>query len=414
MLARTPHPPIWLLGLGFWPLGVNGALLLITMPQLLAAQHAPASRIASITAMALAPGFVSFLLAPLLDWRFSRRTWAIVFTFLTGFGCAAAFFFVRRLALLPGFFFLSNLGAYLVAAACGGWFGEIVQRERHAALGAWFATINIASGGLAAAVAIPFFRSMPDPLGAVMLGGTNLLALPIFLTTPCAPANLQLAREGVLAFARDVARVVRRPIVLWTLLLFLSPATAFALTNSLSGFAGEFHTGEAMAGLIAGAGVCVAGVLGSLLAPRLGSKLRPRALYIALGLFGAAFSFLLIVLPRTPVMFGLAMLGENIFQAAAFAVSNAIALDSLGEDNPLAATQFGLLFASSVAPLTYMQIIDGAAFTAHGLNGGLFTDALLTVSASLVLTLILRAFRAAVAKAEAASTQLDREPRSLG
>jgi hypothetical protein len=32
--------------------------------------------------------------------------------------------------------------------------------------------------------------------------------------------------------------VVRRPIVLWTLLLFLSPATAFALTNSLSGFAG--------------------------------------------------------------------------------------------------------------------------------------------------------------------------------
>jgi hypothetical protein len=75
-------------------------------------------------------------------------------------------------------------------------------------------------------------------LGAVMLGGTNLLALPIFLTTPCAPANVQLAREGVLAFARDVARVVRRPIVLWTLLLFLSPATAFALTNSLSGFAG--------------------------------------------------------------------------------------------------------------------------------------------------------------------------------
>jgi PAT family beta-lactamase induction signal transducer AmpG len=169
-----------------------------------------------------------------------------------------------------------------------------------------------------------------------------------------------------------------------------------------------------MAGLIAGTGVCVAGVLGSLLAPRLGVKLRPRALYIALGLFGAAFSFLLIVLPRTPVMFGLAMLGENIFQAAAFAVSNAIALDSLGEDNPLAATQFGLLFASSAAPLTYMQIIDGAAFTAHGLNGGLFTDALLTASASVVLTLILRAFRAAVAKAEAASTQLDREPRSLG
>jgi PAT family beta-lactamase induction signal transducer AmpG len=401
MTPRAPLPPIWLLGLGLWPLGVNGALLLITMPQLLAAQHTPENRIAAITAMALAPGFVSFLLAPLLDWRFSRRTWAVVFTLLTGFGSAAAFLFVRRLEVLPVLFFLSNLGAYLVAAACGGWFGELVARDRQGALGAWFAAVNIASGGLAAALAIPVFRGLPEPMGALVLGGFNLLALPLFLTTPCPPADAHLAREGVVAFASDVSRVVRRPIVLWTLLLFISPATAFALTNSLSGFAGEFHTGEAMAGLIGGAGVCVAGVIGSLLAPRLGSGLSPRVLYIALGLLGAGFSFLLIGLPRTPALFGVALLGENIFQAAAFAVSNLITLNTLGEDNPLAATQFGLLFASSAVPLTYMQIIDGAAFAARGLDGGIFADAVLTGAACLLLALILRAFRTAVARAEA-------------
>src|SRR5277367_385863 len=103
------HPPIWLLGFGLWPLGVNGALLLVTMPQLLAAQHASETRIAAITAMALLPGFVSFLMAPLLDWRHSRRTWAIVFTLMTGLGSVAAFVFVRRLDVLPVFFFLSNL-----------------------------------------------------------------------------------------------------------------------------------------------------------------------------------------------------------------------------------------------------------------------------------------------------------------
>jgi MFS transporter, PAT family, beta-lactamase induction signal transducer AmpG len=403
MTPRAPHPPIWLLGFGLWPLGVNGALLLITMPQLLAAQHTPENRIAAITAMALAPGFVSFLMAPLLDWRFSRRTWAVGFTLLTGFGSAAAFLVVRRLEALPALFFVSNLGAYLVAAACGGWFGELVARDRQAALGAWFAAVNIASGGLAAAVAIPVFRGLPEPAGALVLGGLNLLALPLFLTTPCPPADARLAREGVVAFARDVSRVVRRPIVLWTLLLFISPATAFALTNSLSGFAGDFHTSEAMAGLLGGAGVCVAGVIGSLLAPGLGVGLRPRVLYIAVGLLGAGFSFLLIGLPRTPALFGMALLGENLFQAAAFAISNRIALNTLGEDNPLAATQFGLLFASSAVPLSYMQIIDGAAFTAHGLNGGLLADAALTAASCLLLALILRAFRAAVARAEAAT-----------
>ena len=401
MKPRSPHPPIWLLGFGLWPLGINAALLLITMPQLLAAQHAPESRIAAITAMALAPGFVSFLMAPLLDWRFSRRTWAIVFTLLTGSGSAAAFLFVGSLEVLPIFFFLSNLGAYLVAAACGGWFGELVASEKQGALGSWFAAVNIASGGLAAAIAIPLFRGLPEPFGALVLGGLTLLALPLLWMTPCPPADARLAREGVVAFAKDVGRVVRRPIVLWTLLLFVSPATAFALTNSLSGYAGDFHTGEALAGLIGGVGVCVAGVVGSLLAPRLGAGLRPRVLYIVLGLLGAAFSLLLIVLPRTPALFGMALLGENIFQAAAFAVSNLISLNTLGENNPLAATQFGLLFASSAIPLTYMQIIDGAAFTAHGLNGGLFADAAMTAGACVLLALILYAFRTAVARAEA-------------
>jgi len=373
------------------------------MPQLLAAQHASETRIAAITAMALAPGFVSFLMAPLLDWRFSRRTWAILFTWLTALGSVSAFLFVQRLDVLPVVFFLSNLSAYLVAAACGGWFGELVPPERQGALGSWLAVVNIASGGLAAALAIPVFRGLPQPFGALALGGLNLLALPLLVSTPCPPADARLAREGVVAFAKDVSRVIRRPIVLWTLLLFVSPATAFALTNSLSGFAGEFHTSEALAGLIGGAGVCVAGVVGSLLAPRLGASLSPRRLYIVIGLVGAAFSLLLIPLPRTPLLYGAALLGENIFQAAAFAVSNVISLNSLGEDNPLAATQFGLLFASTSVPLTYMQIIDGAAFTAHGLNGGLFADAVLTAASCLVLALILRAFRAHIARAEMAT-----------
>jgi PAT family beta-lactamase induction signal transducer AmpG len=381
---------------------VSGGLLLITMPQLLAAQHTPENRIAAITAMALAAGFVSFLAAPLLDWRLSRRTWAVIFTLFTALGNAAALLFVSRLEMLPVLFFLSSVASTLVAAATGGWFGEMVARERQGALGSWFAAVNIAAGGFAAAVAIPIFRGLPAPAGELVLGGLNLLALPLFLATPCPPADSRLAHEGIAAFARDVIRVVRRPIVLWTLVLFVSPATAFALTNSLSGFAAQFHTSEAMAGLLGGAGVSVAGVIGSLLAPQLGERLPPRMLYIGLGLLGAGFSFLLIGLPRTPALFGVALLGENIFQAAAFAVSNRITLNTLGEDNPLAATQFGLLLAASAVPLTYMQIIDGAAFTAHGLTGGLFADAALTAASSLLLAIILRAFRASVARAEAA------------
>ncbi len=393
-------PAIPWLGLGLWPLGINGALLLITMPQILASQGTSPERVAEITSMALAPGFLSFLLAPLLDWGLSRRAWAVLFTLVTAAAGAGAFLFVRDTPLLPALFFVSSFAAYMVSAACGGWFGELVPREAQARLGSWMAAANIASGGLAASLAIPLFRGLPAPVGALSLGGLSLLALPLFALTPCPSADARLMGEGFAAFARDVIRVVRRPIVGWTLLLFISPATAFALTNSLSGFAGDFHTPEALAGLIGGAGVTVAGLVGSLAILPLGGRLQPRRLYLAIGLIGAGFSLLLIAAPRTPAGFGAALLGENLFQAAAFAVSNLIALNSLGRDNPLVATQFGLLFAASSIPLTYMQRIDGLAFAARGLDGGLLIDATLTAASCAILSLILSIFRRAVAGAE--------------
>ena len=60
------------------------------------------------------------------------------------------------------------------------------------------------------------------------------------------------------------------------------------------------------------------------------------------------------------------MLGQNVFQAAAFSAANAITLRAIGHDNPLAATQFGVLVGATQIPLTYMQMIDG---NAYGLGG---------------------------------------------
>ena len=57
---------------------VRGAVL-ITVPQLLASMHVPQPLIASITAAAMIPTFCGFLLAPILDVRFSRRSYALVF-----------------------------------------------------------------------------------------------------------------------------------------------------------------------------------------------------------------------------------------------------------------------------------------------------------------------------------------------
>jgi PAT family beta-lactamase induction signal transducer AmpG len=85
----------------------------------------------------------------------------------------------------------------------------------------------------------------------------------------------------------------------------------------------------------------------------------------------------------------MAMTGENIAQSAALTLVSILALRSLGEDNPLAATQFGLLTCASNLPITYMQWLDGQAYGAGRLTGMYLTDGGLGLVACAALAVML-------------------------
>jgi len=393
-MARVrPLPPVWLMGFGFFPLGAFGSVMLITVPQLLAANHVPEQQIASVTAIGLIPGFCSFAFAPLLDWRFSRRSYA-VFTAIVGALCTfAALLLINDLRLLTMLLFAANMAIGLCVAAVGGWFGNLTPTEDKGALGAWFTVANLGGGGVIATIAIYLLRGLPYAVGAGLLSLSILAALPLFFWVACPLADGRLASESFREFARDVLALLRRASVLWTLLLFLAPSASFALTNILGGLGRDFNTSENMVGLIGGVGVSVAGVVGSLFVPGLAQRISPRPLYLLVGVGGALFSMSLVLLRHTPATFGLAMLGENVFQAASFSVANVIILRTIGHDNPLAATQFGLLNAATSLPLSYMQAIDGQAYGLGGVNGSYLADAWVSGGACALLALVLWSLR---------------------
>jgi PAT family beta-lactamase induction signal transducer AmpG len=371
-------PPVWVRGLGFLPLGAFGSIMLLTTPTLLASNHTPEPTIALVTAAGLAASWVAIPFMPILDWRYSRRTYAILFTIVAAGFCFASLESMDRPGLLAVLLFLGDLFISMVVSAVGGWFGDLSAPEEKGALGSWFTVANIGGGGLTAAIAIPLIRHTPEPLGAVILSLLVLAALPLFLLMPCRPADGLLASESFRDFARDVLAMLRRREVLWVLALFLAPCASFALTNTLGGFGRDFATSEQLVGVMGGAGAAVAGVAGSLLVPLLLKRVAAAPLYLAVGLAGAVFTLALAAAARTPLTFGVAMLGENIFQAAAFSAANVVTLEAIGRDNPLAATQFGVLIGVSVIPLTYMQVIDGRAYGWGGVTGSLLADAVIS------------------------------------
>jgi PAT family beta-lactamase induction signal transducer AmpG len=391
--ASMPRPPIWLMGLGQLPLGATGAITLITVPQLLAANHVPEPAIAGVTSIALIPGFAAFLLAPLLDWRFRRKTYAIGLVILGAIIQFAALLCIHDLTALTVLLFAGFMSIALSVAAVGGWFGNLVRTDQKGALGAWLTVGNIGGGGVVATIAISLLRGLPYPVGAALLSLPVLAVLPLFLWMDCPPADRKLARESFAAFAGDVLALLRLPQVLWTLPLFLAPSASFALTNMLGGLGRDFSTNEQLVALLGGIGATIAGVAGSLMAQGAATRIKPRPLYLLVGLLGAVFTASLILMARTPATFGLAMLGENLFQAAAFSTGTIIILRTIGHDNPLAATQYGLLNAAYIVPLAYMQAIDGAAYGPAGANGSFLADAGISGATCLALALVLWLWR---------------------
>jgi PAT family beta-lactamase induction signal transducer AmpG len=393
MSEARPLPPVWLLGMGFLPLGTSGAVALIATPALLASAHVPEPEIAWVTSLFLVTGVIVFLLGPLLDWRYSRRAYAIAFAVLGALCQTAALLCISNLQLFTWLLFAAGLAVQLTTSAVGGWFGNLVPTEGKSGLGAWFTVYNIGAGGLAAVCVIPLLRELPNWLGASLVGALTLIPIPLFLLTPCPPADKRLAHESFRAFAGEVAALLKRPTVLWTLPLFLAPSASFALTNTLAGFGRDFSTSEKMIGLLGGVGATVAGIVGSLAIPKIAERLNPRPLYLLVGVTGAAFTLAMLALPRNAASFGLAMLGENVFQAAAFTVANIITLRTIGRDNPLASTQFALLIAATIVPLVYMQAIDGGAYGVAGVAGSLLADALISAGACALLGLALWTWR---------------------
>ena len=387
-----PHAPIWLMGLTNSVFGMYGGVVVISMPQLLSARHVPEGTIAAMTAIMLSPGFWAFLVSPVLDVRFSRRWYSMATALAAAALLVCALLSLDRLVLLECFmvggFFLANL----YQSALGGWLSSITPADQQGRLSAWMTIGNLSGGGAMAVLTGELMRSSAPQRAALALGVLLLLPTAVFPWMPAPGPDRRLARESFLKFMGEVGALLRQREVLLSLMLFLSPAAAFSLTNLLSGLGADFGASTHFVGLVGGAGVLLGGICGCLGYRFIEPLLSKRLLYLAIGMAGGLFTLGLLTLARTPTSFALALIGENVFQALAFTASTAIAFETIGRDNPLAATTFCLMISASNIPLTYMLFADSWGYGRFGVSGSLVVDAALSLLAATTLAIFLAKF----------------------
>jgi PAT family beta-lactamase induction signal transducer AmpG len=382
--------PVWVMGLTNATFGMMAGFSVVTLPQLLAADGVPGGHIAVITAAIISPGFWAFVFSPMLDVRFRRRTYALVFGFLTALGAALTILHHDRPGMVEGIMMLAYIAASFYQGSVGGWMGSLVDKGKDSILGTWFNVANVGAGGAIIVAGGPIILHQPPMVAAVFMFFVMMLPMLLFFFIPAPPPDKLLASESFGRFFREVFSLLKRREVLIGLALFVLPSASFSLTNVLAGVGKDYHASPNAVSFLAGLGSVIAGVGGSFLVPLLAKKIHLRPLYLAIGIIGACFTLSTLLLPRAPWTFGLVFTGEIVFQALAFTAANGIAFEIIGPDNPLAATLFTLLIATMNFPIWYMGNLDGWGYDRAGIPGSFTIDAGLSIVACILLAVTLR------------------------
>jgi len=409
-LSHRRRAPVWLMGLSNATIGLVGGFIVLPLPQMLAAQGVPEMRIAAISAACLSPGFWVFLLGPLLDIRFTRRAYATLFATLAGFGLMTAVLLRQHLLLLEIMLMVAYAASVLSSNALGGWLSGVIPdvaesecdnpNHEGARLSAWTQVGLFLGNGLMTGLAVEGMRSLPLPMIAPILGLLVILPAAVFPWIPvpelafpeAQKSTLNLARDGFRKLFSELRALFKRRDVLLTLLLFTAPTGSFALTNQLGGVSQDFHASPAFVGRMGGVVLSLAGASACLLLPLLARWFKALPLYLLIGTVGSVFTLLLLLLPRSPLTFGIAFLGENVVQALSFTAAVAICFATIGRNNPLAATQFSLLTSATVIPILYMGVLDGRVYDSHGLARMYLVDGGFSIAACAFMATVMWSF----------------------
>ena len=387
-------PPLWVMGLANGTLGFASGVMNFVMPQLMASVHIPEPKIALITAIAVSPNFWFVLFGPILDVRFSRRWYATLLAVLSGMSATVAVLSLHHLVVLQMAMVVCNAAAMLSSSALGGWLSNVVPEENKNPLSKWMNIALVSGTGLIVGLGGELVRGLGIVPAAALLGLLVVSPAAAFVLIPAQGPDRRLAGESFAQFNREVLAMLKRREVVLVLLLFLTPCSSFVLPNLLGGLGADFHASSRAVSFWGGVGAFIPGLLGCFVFPVIARKVRLRFFYLGNGILGCFFTMSLVFLPHTTATYAAALFGEYLFQAVAFSIQIGIIFEAIGPDNPLAATTFSFLTASTNVPVTYVTLVDGRAYAKAGITGTLFVDAAIGIVTCLVAGAVLARFDA--------------------
>ncbi len=340
----------------------------------------------------MSPTFWAFLTAPIVDVRFTRRTYAFAFAMASAsmLGTALWLFSPTRLTLFAALLLLAEFAAVLQNSAAYGWVSEFVPDAERGRVGGWINAANLGGGALGAMVVMWSASRLSFPVLGMMIAFAVLASTGFLLFYP-APAEPKFGLRQIFGGTfRSVVETSRQPQVLIGFLLFLAPASTVAAINLFAGLGNEFHASPQWVVWTTGAGAAATSALGAVLGGYIADRMDRGALYLSGGILAGLCALWMAATPHTQAIFAAGVLFYNFMAGLCYAAFSALGLQLTGTRNPTAATQLALFAAATNGAIVYMTWLDGQGFRLFGVRGLLLVDGLAAIGTAIPLLLFLR------------------------
>jgi len=375
----------------FAPFGISSGYVTVTLGFLLARAGVSTAVIGALIALSVWPQTWKMLWAPIVDTMGNPKLWYGLGTSLVGLT-------ILLMSVLPmtrgeiGVFstliVVSSIASTAISMSTEIFMANQTPLELRGRASGWSQAGNLGGAGIGGGLGLLLAEHVPHAWvsGAVLAAicfacWAGVLFLPRLIRTegadlPVPPGVLKaLVRRPLLrsylhkiwTVIVDVWDVAKSRLGYLALIIMVLPLASGGVP--WSAIAREWGAGGDLVALVNGVAGGIASMVGALIAGWMCDRMDPKRAYCVFGILVGAVAAALILVPRTPTVFVIGVLGYQAMIGMGYTGYAAIVLEAIGKKS--AATNWNLMAALSNIPIAVMSTFDGWMHDKYG------TDAML-------------------------------------
>jgi MFS family permease len=376
---RHIHPSVFLFLI--LPFGAMGGYVGVALAYLYSHAGISVAGVAALVAVGIIPHTWKFAWAPLVDTTLTRKSWYLIASVVSAAGILATALFPIKASSLPILtivILVSNFAVTFLGMATESLMAYDTPEDLKGRAGGWLQAGNLGGAGIGGGVGLWLAQRLPAQwmAGAILAGACLLCASAlIFLPEPVSTVKEATVAKSLLNVFKDLWSLAKTRLGLLALFLCFLPVGSGAASNLWSAVASDWRASANTVAIVTGVLGGILSAVGCLIGGWICDRMDRKLAYVLYGVLQAASAIGMALAPRTEPMFIFWTCLYAVITGLTYAGFTAFVLEAIGAG--AAATKYNVFASLSNAPIYYMTVLDGWAYTRWGAHGMLNAEAAL-------------------------------------